>query len=447
MGKIDKLIDGGVKLGGDVADGIMGLIMRGATSAGKAPPATSAPRRTARGKPGKGPATASDIEAMLARGGLTPDDLASRYPSVGDPVLTTDPKTGKEYWAKGSSPESDAVSLARRRIQEDIARGDYEPFFDVSRREQTDRSFYDRPDITPGVVKAKEETNAKYRELYGNETARANLRGAFESAADDPGAYGFYWMKQLQDRFIDEFGPEQGARLFAERFADPMAATTGGADPTSNLLMAHYGNYLLKNDLPTPATNQAPYPIGGRFFAGNMGQFDKIVREGGGIGAQNPKRYNFSSNFLGFDDRATMDEQMMTVIGAPDSTGKVMLSPAGGTYGLAEEVAREEAARYGVLPETFQEVGWVGGKRAKDPSVRGKPMIENVNEALWRTSVLTGRPMEEILREALLRGQRPLYGAAGAAVGAGLLDAEPAQAAPLSPEEEMIQYLKSIEGR
>ena len=85
----------------------------------------------------------------------------------------------------------------------------------------------------------------------------------------------------LEQEFIKEYGPDLGRQMFKQRFADPMAATTGGADPTSNLMMAHYGNYLKEQGLPIPEHSyEYPFPIGGRYAAGNMKQYDKMIMQG-----------------------------------------------------------------------------------------------------------------------------------------------------------------------
>jgi hypothetical protein len=46
------------------------------------------------------------------------------------------------------------------------------------------------------------------------------------------------------------------------------------------------------------------------------------------------------------------------------------------------------------------------------------PMIEHVNASIERTHRLTGMPREEIVRRGLIRGEIPMYGAAGV-IGAG----------------------------
>lgn len=417
------------------------LIIGGTKSAkkgSKAAPKAVKPKPQSKTKPR---ITDEEIDNILAEGGLTRQDLRTRYPEVGAPVPAKDPKTGKSYMAKGPSREAEAVAKVRKRLQEEIKRGDYDRLYDPSARYNANPSNYDRPDVTGSIVPVRADTRAKYDALYaGPETAR-RLDEAIAGAINYPDARGFYMMGQLEDDYIKAFGPVDGPRMFQEQFMDAMAATTGGADPTSNLLMAAYGNYLKaapKNRMPganTPdvefptAANQLPYPIGGRFAMGNMKMYDKmlgVTGEGTGVTAANPKRYDFSSSYGGFTDRPVVDEQMMKAID-PTSEGV----PSANAYGVARGAISDAAARAGLAPIEGQGVGWAGIKKSK-----GKPQIEHMNEALYRTARLTGRSLDEALR-AFMEGQ-PLFSVAGAGAGAGLLAMSPEEASA----EEIMRYLE-----
>jgi hypothetical protein len=139
-----------------------------------------------------------------------------------------------------------------------------------------------------------------------------------------------------------------------------------------------------------------PFPVGGRFVTGNMGQYDKMIRQGEGVTPANPKRYNFSGAFQGNKNANTLDEQMMS----PYNLGM----PPAGAYGHFQKPVNELAASKGVDPRAFQDVTWAGLK-----GVEGKPMIEIINEAIERTARLTGQTPEEVVKYALVRGERPLY--------------------------------------
>ena len=327
--------------------------------------------------------------------GFDPQTMAQRYPAVAPGLPTIDPKTGKEYIAKQLSAEAEAVQKARKAAQKDIEKGNYQPYFDVSKRDYVDPTKYPLQGRTlTDIVPTKQQTVEKYQAIYDTPQARANLSNAYEKAVNDPLAHNWYAMKQYEDEFVKQFGEENGRRLFKERFADAMAATTGGADPTSNFLMGQYGNFLRQKGVAQPVSAvDFPHPIGGRFASGNMALYDKIINQGQGLTVQNPKRHNFSSNFLGYRDRPTIDEQMSQLFQGG------LLAPFPNTYGLAESVLNDVAASKGIMPVNLQDVAWIGAK-----GTSGKPMIQNINEAIERTSRITGLDPEEALRQMVMSG-------------------------------------------
>lgn len=333
--------------------------------------------------------------------------LRQRYPDVTPPVIKFDTKKNKEYLAKSESPEAKAVKKFRDATQKRINAGDYDPYFDISKRYTVDRYKYpvaSQSNQTLSVLPAKQETVDKYRQIYGNPKSKANLLEAFEKGIDRPDTSDWYYMGQLEQEFIDTLGEEAGRKAFVERFADPMAAWTGGADPQANLLMAGFDNFRKTQGANLPEnTFDYPYPIGGRFLGNNAKAASKIEAEGGINPATNPKRFNFSTNFQGAEDRATMDEQMMTI-------GYGMQVPTPKTYGAVEEVALELADKKNVTPMKFQEVVWHGGTGKE-----GKPMIQFVNEAIERTSAITGLTPKEVV-QGMVKGTIPLFGI-GAAAG------------------------------
>lgn len=332
--------------------------------------------------------------------------FAEKYPEAGPPALMFDKKKGVEYLGKQLTPEAEQFQKARDAIRKDMEKNGYTPYFDPAKREMVDPANYPRDVDTLGIVPKKQATIDKDMATIGSPEARQRLQDAYKSGSELPDAKDWYAVKQIEDAFIKELGPAEGRRAFEERFANSMAATTGGADPTSNFLMAHYGNYLRQNNLPLPeASHQYPFPIGGRYAASNMEQYQKLGT--GTYDAANPKRYNFSANFLGHTNRATMDEQMTSGM-----TPGVQMPPPG-KYGLYEGVLQDEAAKAGVDPMTFQEVGWAGFKRAKEPDYQGKPMVAHVNDSIERTARLTGMSPDEIVRRGLVRGEIPMYAIGG----------------------------------
>ena len=102
-----------------------------------------------------------------------------------------------------------------------------------------------------------------------------------------------------------------------------------------------------------------------------------------------------------------------------------------GTYGHATQVVQDLAREHGVDPMNFQDVAWAGLKKMK---VEGKgknfeyegPMIEHVNRAIHRTSVLTGKSQKDVVRDWITK-DAPLYGLAGSLGGGALLEGEHAR--------------------
>lgn len=400
-----------------------------------------------RAKPPRVRTTDAEIEAILAEAGLTRADLARNYPEVAPPVPSIDARTGKQYLAKGMSREAEAVAKARKLLQDDIKAGDFDQYFDVATRYNANPANYNRPDLTLGIVPRRPETAQKYQDLYAGPESAARLDAAIGNAINDPNAHGFYMLGQLEDEFIRTLGPIEGPKAFEERIMDAMAATTGGADPTSNFLMATLGNFIkqrrnnpppvgMGHNMPPPEfprkAYEMPYPVGGRFASGNMAMFEKMIgvdEPGTGVTAANPKRYDFSSSFGGYTDRPVIDEQMMKAID-PTSDG----APASNAYGVARQAVADAAGRASLTPIGGQEVGWAGIK-----GVPGKPMIAHINEAIYRTSRLTGLSPQQVV-EGMARGTIPIYGVAGAAATSGLLD--------MSPEDQnraaIEDYLKGM---
>ena len=328
--------------------------------------------------------------------------LRGRYPQVVPPIkMPKEGKPGQFFDQKVPSPEQKALTKAMAKIQKLINEGEYEPFFDVSKRFDVDRTKYPEaaaPNRTLSLVPKKPETIAKHDELYGGPEAMKKLQEAYLKGLDIPDTDKWYFMGQLEKEFIDEYGPGTGEKMFKKMFADSMATWTGGMDPTANLRAAMFENFMnfKKSGLPVDA-HQFPYPIGGRFLSTNVTQAQKLRNQGGLIDPiANPKRFNFSTNFLGAADRATMDEQMTKLVvpgkGKPDF------------YGSAEKPVHRLADKYNTDPRNVQEVIWHGGTGKV-----GKPMIQFVNEAIERTSRITGLTPKEVVK-GMVKGSIPIFG-------------------------------------
>ncbi len=346
--------------------------------------------------------------------GYSREELAMRYPETAPPVTKIDKRTGKEFLSKSESPEAAALQKERARVMSEMKEEGYTPFFNPEERYYVNPADYPLQGNTLSIRPAKQATIDKYAEMANDPDALARLMAAYELGSQYPGAERWYAMGQLEDMFKQGLGEQQGRNMFKQRFADAMAATTGGMDPDANLRLALYMNYLAEQGMPTPlASFELPYPIGGGKYGvmPNVAQYEAIINRGGGLSIANPKRFNFSSNFLGHLDRPTLDEQMMS--GGWDP--KLQMPPAN-TYGIYEDalsnLARNEL---GVEPVEAQDVMWAGIKLPKDASYTPGPMIGIVNDVIERTSRLTGKSPDEVVEEAIVKAKRPAYAGGGMA--------------------------------
>ena len=340
---------------------------------------------------------------------------ATEYSPVGPPQLMKDKATGKEYWSKVPTPEAEAFMAARTKIMKDMEKNGYTPYFDPEKRFDVDPTNYPLNVDTTQIVPKKPDLIAKHLEKIGADETRKRLQDAYAKGVELGGTgprlttQDWYQMGQLEAELVQKMGPEAGRAGFREKFATPMAATTGGMDPRSNLIAAGYHNYQASRGLPWEmAANQWPSPVGARYGA-QLAKTAQNIAEGGGfqaLGEANPKRHNFAGNFMGHRTPGTMDEQMTMLMqnkGVPD------------WYGINERIAAEEAAKIGVDPRKFQETGWHGFK-----GISGTPMISEVNAAVERTHRLTGMPRSEIVRRAWGLGDIPIYAVPGV-LGMGAL--------------------------
>jgi hypothetical protein len=376
----------------------------------------AAEKATARKPAAKKPAAPAVIKRTSGAAKRAPssarysrEELGQRYPETAPPVLKVDKAKGKEFLSKSVSPEAAALQKERTRVVEEMRSEGYTPFFNPEERFYADPSRYPLEGDTLDIVPKRADTVAKYEALASDPAALDRLMRAYEIGSGYPGAKQWYATGQLERAFLDALGPEEGADMYKRRFADAMAATTGGMDPDANLRLAAYMNYVDTKGMDTPtASYDLPYPIGGGKYGvmPNVAQYDRLIRGGEGVTVANPKRFNFSGDFLGHTKRATLDEQMMS-----GWDPKLQMPPTG-SYGVYEAELAKLAAKLGVDPAEAQDVMWAGIKIPKEPNYTPKPMISIVNDAIERTSRLTGLSPEEVV-EGVVKGDRPVYAKGG----------------------------------
>jgi hypothetical protein len=109
-------------------------------------------------------------------------------------------------------------------------------------------------------------------------------------------------------------------------------------------------------------------------------------------------------------------DQMGNVIGvdpSPAPAGSPSMSyrdqmavPPDDSYGILEGTIADLAKQNGVMPANFQDVAWAGLK-----GTTGKPMMQQVNEMIERTSRVTGQTPDEVMR-GFINKTNPMYSAA-----------------------------------
>ena len=339
-------------------------------------------------------------------------ELAERYPETTPPVLVTDKKTGKEFLSKTVSPEANALQKERAKVMASMKSEGYTPFFNPDERYYVNPEDYPLTGNTLDIRPARADTIAKYEGLANDPEAFDRLKEAYARGSEHPGAHRWYAVGQLENEYKTALGPEAGREGFKRRFADAMAATTGGMDPDANLRLAHYMNYLAENEKPVPlASYEPPYPIGGGKYGvmPNIAQYDRLINRGVGLSVENPKRFNFSGNFLGHTKRGTLDEQMMS------AWDPKLQMPPNNAYGIYEEALGNLTKKIGV-PDVAegQDVMWAGIKLPKEASYNPNPMISIINDTIERTARLTGLSPEEVVHLNLVPAKRPIYKKGGA---------------------------------
>lgn len=367
---------------------------------------------------------------------------AEAYPPIGPPALNVKLPGGKAgpevsyasmeealakdatpdfFLSKKLTPEVEQFAKDRNVIQRNMDRYGYEPYFDPAKRHDVDPKHYGPfEDTGTAAAPKKAETDAAWLAKYGTPENRAKLQEGFKTGQEVPDSANWYYMGQLEQEYIKHLGPEAGRAAFKREFGDMMAATTGGSNPYENFLMAQYANVAAKQGARMPERSyELPFPIGGRYASGNIEQAQKYIDAGqkGFDPAVNPKRYDFSSAFAGNPNAMTIDEQMYGALRPTTTKASVGLPE---WYGPATRVAREEAAKAGLVPRDFQDVAWAGLKKGKTEGAGSVfdyegPMINHVNRSIETTHRMTGMPRDEIVKRGLILKQIPMYGVAGAA--------------------------------
>ena len=371
-----------------------------------------------------------------------PELAPSGPPGPVSPVWTDYPKAGSyEVLPKTSGVgtfrkkvHTDEEKLVKKQlavINKDIDAGNYEPYFDPSKRFDVDPSKYPEtsgPQTVDVTVPKIRKSIEKYESILTDPAIRSRLEAGFDLGEGIDNAADFYLLGQLEKEFVSELGAKAGRRAFLEKIIKPLSATTSGATPLANLRLATYANYLRANKLPYPGEGRAytmPHPIGGRRPTGAMTEHSKLRPGAYFDPVKNPKKHDFGLAFLGRRDVSVNDEQIISL-----ATQGRLLAPAGPEYGYyTGAIDNVLNAGRGTDRRNLQEVIWAGAKKAKEgKNYKGSTsMIEEFNHMIERTRRMTGLSPKEIVRQGFIYSKIPLFGMAAAVGGAaavGMLDGE-----------------------
>ena len=268
------------------------------------------------------------------------------------------------------------------------------------------------------------------------------------------GGIGWYNVEPLRRAFIDELGEAEGQRRFMQ-YADALAATSPRNSIGSNVRTGSYYYGLMARGEPLPAKPE--YPYGSLAQAGHRRNVQGLIDTGQWDVLKNPKPAAYAGNIQGNhmnvavdthasrlpamssrDPRfleASIEEKVngRDVIYRPReefSAGRLRLrdalerpalwytAPQRTEYGAMEQMYRELARQRGLSPAQGQSTAWAGGGGLTGLESEIDPLLRVHENRINLTAQARGEPRREVLR-AMIRGERPLLGGAGVAVGAG----------------------------
>lgn len=151
--------------------------------------------------------------------------------------------------------------------------------------------------------------------------------------------------------------------------------------------------------------------------------------------------------------------------GMPWSSAGGMETGTPGAYGLHFDATKRAGEELGWLPRQMQSITWEQLRALMPPGIRGNHPFVGKARSIWgavdRGEITPDQARAAIIKEAEAAGggglpswvnyngpRRSILGGGAGLLGVlGAAGLASAKEAPMSPEDEMIQYLKSIEGR
>ncbi len=231
------------------------------------------------------------------------------------------------------------------------------------------------------------------------------------------GGRAWYNTDPLKEEFMQQHG-EAGADRF-KNLMDSIAATSPGTPFNQNLKRGSLFHNEIMAGRPvsrmTTESGLVPPGYGALTNELQIGLLDDLQKKGtltpdAASIKDRPKIASFTENLQGNQTPATLDRHHMALLGVPRA-------PKATEYPFMEQDVQNVAKRVGMTPAQTQASAWMTGKGVVDP----RPFMEVFEKRIEITARDLGITPAEALR-GVVAGKIALRGAAGATVGAGLLD-------------------------
>lgn len=305
-------------------------------------------------------------------------------------------------------------------------------------------------------------------------------KGAFNRAAnwtaDGMTENGLSWynMEPLRMKFIEQLGPEEGAKSF-NQYIDLMAATSAGAKTDANARIASY-YYVNGGNGPVPVP---PLGSGYGHKAQNLHNTNanQILNGGGLDPIQHPKRYSFAENLKGNQEPVTVDKHNIRMWGMasqdPEWVALRLEDPKGAgapawwdeaingpwtpqgfsprqfvkdnnvkwsdipatwfegaptktEYAGLEDLNKKLAAKFGTTPAATQAASWLGAGPVTGLGSPPMSMMNTFDQMLAKRAAARGQTPAEVLEQFIGKARPLAVTGAATGLGYGLLDSQPA---------------------
>jgi len=241
----------------------------------------------------------------------------------------------------------------------------------------------------------------------------------------------WYWLGGMLDKYLLEFGPEEGLKRF-DTFMAFNAATSPRSTVSKNIQRASYlyqrwVNGKSVDNLLQPAGSKAnpkglgpAFPRGLGHLANNIHRknLEKLVRAGGWDPVEQAKIASYLENLKGNFRPVTVDtHNAFVTMGRVNKKGEA-LGPTDAQFPFLEQRQFALAERKGLDPAEWQSALWVGaGDITGVDDVRNFPDAMNVRIA--KTAEVLDIPEQEAFVR-FMNGDTMLYSVMGALLGAGV---------------------------